>query len=113
MTTHTNKKGIHDWLIQRLSAIILTIYSLFLIAYWLLHPELHYEHWHTLYSNPWMQYSSLVALLSLMAHAWLGIWTVTTDYFKPSVQRIFIQILCMTGLFGYLIWGIHILRSIQ
>ena len=110
--TSLGRSGLQDWLIQRLSAVILALYILFLVAFFVMHPHLQYEQWHALFEFNLMKYSTLLALLSLVSHAWIGIWTVITDYIKPLALRLSIQIVFILGLLICLAWGIRIIWSI-
>lgn len=110
--TSLGRSGLQDWLIQRTSAVILAIYTVFLIIYFVMHSGLHYEQWHALFEFNLMKYATLLALLSLVSHAWIGIWTVITDYIKPLVLRLFIQIFFLIALLICLFWGIRIIWSI-
>lgn len=112
MATSLGRNGLQDWLIQRTTAVILAVYLFFLMGYCFLHPNLNYETWFGLFSSQWMRYFNLLVLLSLISHAWIGIWTVTTDYIKPGSLRFPIQVLMILILFAYLIWGIQILWGI-
>ncbi len=110
--TSLGRSGLQDWLIQRLSAVILALYILFLVAFFVMHPNLQYEQWHALFEFNVMKYSTFLALLSLVSHAWIGIWTVITDYIKPLPLRLFIQIVFILALLICLAWGIRIIWSI-
>lgn len=110
--TSLGRNGLQDWLIQRTSAVILAIYTAFLVIYFLQHPALQYEQWRALFAYNIMRYASFLALLSLVSHAWIGIWTVITDYVKPLILRLFIQIFFMIALLTCLVWGIRIIWSI-
>lgn len=60
-----------------------------------------------------MKVFSLAALISICAHAWVGMWTISTDYITGSTSLRFIFQLVMAGfLFTYLVWGIDILWSV-
>jgi len=114
--TSLGRNGLSDWLIQRFSAIILTVYFVGLLGYFAVNPGLGYEQWHGLFSTTWMRIASLLALLSLCAHAWVGMWTVATDYLtemtfgeRATFVRLSFQALCVIVIFSYLVWGIQIL----
>lgn len=101
--------GVQAWLIQRITAIILALYVLFLLGYWVSHPAFSYANWQALFDGNLMRYSSLMALFSLITHAWIGLWTITTDYLKVFLVRFLIQLVLMAALLGYFFWGIHII----
>jgi succinate dehydrogenase / fumarate reductase membrane anchor subunit len=110
--TSLGRSGLQDWLIQRISAVVLALYTGFLIVYFLIHPDLQYEQWRTLFESNLMRYSSVLALFSLVSHAWIGVWTVITDYIKPLVLRLLIQIFFLILLLICLFWGIRIIWSL-
>jgi succinate dehydrogenase / fumarate reductase membrane anchor subunit len=56
-----------------------------------------------------MKFASFAALLALVSHAWIGMWTVTTDYLKTAWFRLLVQLLIYITLLFYLVWGIQIL----
>ncbi|MBS0290089.1 MAG: succinate dehydrogenase, hydrophobic membrane anchor protein [Proteobacteria bacterium] len=102
-------RGSRDWLIQRFTAIFLAFYTLFLFAYVFKTPTIHYEAWVGLFSSPWMQLSTLFALISVALHAWVGLWTVSTDYIKPIFLRYLVLAIIFMALFIFVVWGIFIL----
>lgn len=112
IATSLGRSGLQDWLIQRVTAVILGIYTIFLVSYFLTHPGLSYAEWKHLFSLSTMRYASLLALLSLLAHAWIGFWTISTDYLKPLTLRLCIQVLFILAVFGCLFWGIQILWKV-
>lgn len=103
--------GFNNWLLQRLSGVVLTIYTLFLVAYWMLQADSNIKIWQQLFATQWMKDFTLIALLAMLSHAWLGIWTVITDYIKMPWLRLTTQVLVAVALLMYLIWGIQILWS--
>ncbi|MEC9481847.1 MAG: succinate dehydrogenase, hydrophobic membrane anchor protein, partial [Halomonas sp.] len=57
----------------------------------------------------WMRIFSLLAFLSLAAHAWIGLWTVVTDYIKPVGIRFTAQVVIILAIFVFLVWGVQVL----
>ncbi|GAB4222939.1 MAG: succinate dehydrogenase, hydrophobic membrane anchor protein [Gammaproteobacteria bacterium] len=109
--TNFSNNGVRNWVMQRASAIINAILAIFLIAYLICHPQLSYQQWHHLFTNPWMQILFVLALLSIVVHAWIGIWRVTTDYITCPMLRISSQLAIIIALWGCFIWGIKIVWS--
>ncbi|MFO1257195.1 MAG: succinate dehydrogenase, hydrophobic membrane anchor protein [Gammaproteobacteria bacterium] len=103
--------GLRGWLIQRFSAVYLGIYVVFLTAYFLTHPALTFNEWQLLFSNPWMQIGTAIALVLIGLHAWIGLVIVATDYIKIACLRLGFLGLVLIALFAYLVWGIAILWS--
>jgi succinate dehydrogenase / fumarate reductase, membrane anchor subunit len=105
-------QGLRDWIIQRVSAIIMTFYSLGLIFYLISHPDLSFTEWHSLFSCSWMKIATQIFLLSLLYHSWIGMWTVLTDYAKPYVLRALLNFFILLILIACFFWGLLILWSV-
>jgi len=117
--TNFSRSGLYDWMAQRVSAVVLAAYFLFLIGYLLVNPDLQYAQWHALFSANWMRIFSLLALVALSVHAWVGMWTISTDYLtnmaigKPAtVVRFLFQAVCGIAMFTFFVWGVQILWGI-
>ena len=105
------RNGLSTWVIQRVSAVILGFYLIFLLGFLYCHAPLDYEAWRDLFTHTWMKVATILVLLSLVAHAWIGLWTVITDYIKCSAARFILEIGLVLGLLAYVIWGIRVLWS--
>ena len=101
--------GLQSWLIQRVSAIILGTYTILLLGFWLWQPQANNLAWQHLFNYPLMKYVTMLVLLALLAHAWIGVWTITTDYIKNAWVRLSVDVLVYVVLLFYLIWGMQIL----
>jgi len=102
--TSLTGNGLKDWLIQRVTALFLAVYTLFLAGFICRHPKLGFDQWHALFHCAWFQVASIIAIIALSLHAWIGVWTVTTDYIKCTVLRISVQMLVMAWLLGQFLW---------
>lgn len=114
--TSFGRNGLSDWIVQRISGLVAGAYTLFIIGYLLAHPQIDYAKWSHLFSQTWVQIFTLMTLLSVCAHAWIGMWTIGTDYLRPHTAgkradplRFIYQMLSVLVLMSYLIWGIQIL----
>lgn len=105
--------GLRDWMVQRISSVVLALYILFLLGFIIFHPNMQFLDWYELFENPWFRIFSILALLSLVLHAWVGMWTITTDYLKVTWVRLVIETLIILSLIAYLAWGIEIIYSIS
>ena len=114
--TNFSRSGLYDWMAQRVSAVVLAAYSLFLLGYVIANPGMGYAEWQGLFANNWMRIFSLLSLVALGAHAWIGLWAVTTDYLTPmslgkvpTGVRFLVQALCGIIMFVLFVWGVQIL----
>ena len=114
--TNLSRSGLYDWMAQRVSAVVLAAYFIFLIGYMVANPGLGYAEWHGLFSHNAMRIFSLLALVALIVHAWVGMWTITTDYLTPMAigrwatgVRFLVQAACGVLQFVVFVWGVQIL----
>lgn len=114
--TSFGRSGLYDWLIQRVSAVVMAAYTFFITGFVLTTPELTYDVWSGLFDQLWMRIFTLATLLSTAAHAWIGLWAVLTDYLtnrlmgaKATVLRLFAQLGLGLVTLTYVVWGIEIL----
>lgn len=107
--TSLTGNGLKDWLIQRVTAVYFAAYCIFLLVFFLLHPHLTFQEWHTLSSSIVFKVATVLSLFALTMHAWIGIWTVTTDYIKCTMIRISVQMFVILWLLGQLTWGLMIM----
>ncbi len=107
--TSLGRSGLQDWIIQRISAVVLAVYSLYIFYFLLTIPSFSFQLWQALFQNEFFRVMSLLALVSLLLHAWIGLWTVSTDYIKPPAIRFLFQSLLILFCLSCLIWGVQIL----
>lgn len=123
--TNLGRSGLSDWLVQRVTAVVLLAYIVFLLIV-IGSGSVEYSEWKGLFSQTWVRVFSLAALLSIVMHAWIGIWCVATDYLtsyvlglklgpyfaaKANFLRLSFLAASAIVLFTYVIWGIQILWS--
>jgi len=114
--TSLSRSGLSDWLIQRISAVVLAFYCLVLTGYVLTHPDIKYDEWTNLFQHNAFRLFSFLALISLAGHAWVGMWTIGTDYLTDKALgryalliRLLFQLLCILMIVVYTVWGAQIL----
>lgn len=117
--TNLGRNGLADWLVQRVSGVVLLAYML-VVGFYLLcsGSDLSYEQWSGYFDSTFMRVFSTAAVLSIVSHAWIGLWSVSTDYLterlmggRATVLRLAFQAASAVVLFTYLVWGIQILWS--
>ena len=112
------RSGLFDWVVQRISAVVILLYVLCHAAIIFSTPEMDYVRWSALFADTGMRIFSLVTLAALCAHAWIGIWTIATDYLTTRMMgpnatfiRFLFLLICLGVTAVYFIWGIMILWS--
>lgn len=110
--TSFGRSGLYDWMVQRVTAVIMLAYTLFIVGYLLSHPNLDFSQWQALFENLAMRIFTLLVVVSFAAHAWIGLWCVTTDYIPMTGLRFVVQ--AGTGLitFIYVAWAVQIIWGI-
>ena len=82
-----------------------------MLEFYLTHSVINFELWHGLFAHFSMRFFSLLTLLALLAHAWIGVWTILTDYVKCAYLRGTLQIVIIIAFLACLVWGIQIFWS--
>ena len=80
-------QGMRAWLLQRLTAVYIAVYSLSLIVWGINNSPVNYAAWYSLFSNPVILISTIIFYSSLFVHAWVGMRDILVDYAKPSSVR--------------------------
>lgn len=107
-----NHQGYRDWLLQRITALVMVVYFIGLLIFFFMHPHLAFFEWHALFAHLSMKIATLIVVLCLLYHAWIGMWTVFTDYIKPTWIRLILDVLVILGLISFflqtllILWGI-------
>ena len=101
--------GVGGFLLQRLTAIVLTVFVLFLLLRLAFGGPLGYVGWAGLFVPLWMKIFTLGALLALFYHAWIGVRDIWMDYVKPTGIRVALQTLTVLWLVFCAVWSVQIL----
>jgi succinate dehydrogenase / fumarate reductase membrane anchor subunit len=117
--TSFGRSGLSDFLLQRASAVVLGLYALCVVSWLLLNPQASYEELGWYFGSLPMRLFSTLALFSLLAHAWIGMWTVGTDYIRKlmfgkyaTILRLTYQMVVSLILASYIIWGLAIVWGV-
>ena len=117
--TSLTRSGLADFLVQRVSAVVLALYTLCVVGFLLVTENLGYAELSRYFGSTSMQLFSTLAVLSTAAHAWIGMWTIGTDYIRPhyfgsgaTVLRFVYQSGCVLILFVYVAWALQIFWTI-
>ncbi|WP_272692971.1 succinate dehydrogenase membrane anchor subunit [Providencia sp. PROV164] len=98
------RTGIQDWLLIRASAIIIVLYVIYIVGFVAIN-DITYEVWRGFFASSVTKVFTILTLFSILVHAWIGMWQVLTDYVKPLVIRLVLQLAIVVGLLAYLIYG--------
>lgn len=106
--------GLKEWIAQRVTAVIMAVYSLILLVGILFSNPLDYVAWvklftWTVFSLPVGKLMAFVAILSLLYHAWIGMRDLWMDYIKPTGVRLTLEVLTILWLVGSAAYAAQIL----
>ena len=101
--------GLRDWLAQRITAVIMAVYSVIVVVALMGGAPITYRVWMDLFSQGWMRVATLLFMASLAWHAWVGVRDILMDYIKPDGLRLALQVMTLLTIAAYLGWTIQIL----
>ncbi len=104
--------GLKDWLAQRVTAVVMTLYSVWMLGVLLIGPPNDFAAWRGLFSHAGVKAGTFVFLVSLFWHAWIGVRDILMDYIQPTGLRLMLEVLVIVALMGYAGWSIQILWSL-
>ena len=104
--------GLKDWLAQRITAIIMAVYTVVLLGAFLTGSNFTYEGWAGLFAQQWIKLFTLVTFLALYYHAWVGMRDIWMDYVKPVAVRLTLQIITILWLVVCAFYTVQILWSV-
>lgn len=101
--------GIGAWLAQRLTAVVMGVYFVALLVHVLVKRDFTYIGWAEVFAPVWMKAVTLIAVASLLYHAWVGVKDIWMDYIKPTWLRLTLQTLTVLWLAACGVWAVQIL----
>ncbi|MXP56283.1 succinate dehydrogenase, hydrophobic membrane anchor protein [Pantoea sp. Mhis] len=106
------RNGIYDWLLVRISAILLALYIFYLVGFFILKDTLTYDIWRGFFSFFFTKIFTILALFSVLIHSWIGMWQVLSDYVKSLTIRFILHIVIIVALLIYTIYGAVVIWSV-
>lgn len=109
--------GTKDFIVQRITAVIMAVYTLVLIVGALAMPAFTFEHWQALFTFhvfalPVGQILATLAFFALAYHAWIGVRDIWMDYVQPAGVRLLLQVLTILWLIGSVVYFAQVLWRI-
>jgi succinate dehydrogenase / fumarate reductase membrane anchor subunit len=101
--------GFRDWLAQRVTAVLMALFTIVLIAQLLFGAPLGYERWAAIFAAQWMRALTFVVIVALLAHAWVGMRDIWMDYVKPVAVKMVLQVFTLVWLVACAGWAVQVL----
>lgn len=104
--------GTGEWLWQRLSALYIGGFALYVVVRLLVAPIEGYEEWRAWLAGGGVRLGFALLLASLLIHAWTGLRSVYIDYLRPFGLRFVVSFLTGLGLVALGLWGAGVLLAV-
>jgi succinate dehydrogenase / fumarate reductase, membrane anchor subunit len=101
--------GMRDWLSQRVTAVLMALFTLVVLVQLLLPGELGYDKWAGIFSAQWMKVLTFAMIVALGWHAWVGVRDIWMDYVKSVGLRLVLQVATIVWLVGCMGWAVQVL----
>ena len=105
--------GLKAWWVQRVSAVYMLLFVLFLLYSFALHPMHAHPQWRGWVARPAISAAFLIFFAALLAHMWVGLRDVLLDYARPAGLRHLLLVVVAAGLFGLAVWLLVILLQLH
>lgn len=101
--------GLKDWLAQRITGVIMAVFTLIIFAAMLGGATASREAWQAFMANGLIRFLSFLFIISLCWHAWVGVRDIWMDYLNSAALRLFLHVMTLLALVGYAGWAIQII----
>jgi succinate dehydrogenase / fumarate reductase, membrane anchor subunit len=105
----SGKSFTQEWWLQRISATIIALYVLLVIALLLVKGAPNYAQWQALFANTVFKAFTLLALIATFYHGLIGVLHVWPDYVKNAMVRSTLNAYSWIAAVGYGIYAVYIL----
>ena len=101
--------GLRDWLAQRVTAVLMALFTVVLLAQVLFGGPLGYDRWSAIFSSQWMKTLTFVVIVAMLYHVWVGMRDIWMDYIQPVGIRLLMQVFTIVWLVACAGWAIQVL----
>ncbi|GMR07138.1 MAG: succinate dehydrogenase membrane anchor subunit [Gammaproteobacteria bacterium] len=102
-------QGLRMWLLQRLTAVYMVLFFVFMLGYFFTGDKLTFANWTLFMSHPLTTTAWVLFFLSLLLHAWVGMRDAIMDYVNTFWVKLFVLSMLAVGLISMGIWAIRVL----
>ena len=118
--TSFGRSGLADFVLQRVSAVVLGLYGLCLVGFFAVTPNIDHAALVGFLDSLTMKAFTTLAVAALAMHAWIGMWTVGTDYVRRhyfgrghTVYLATYQVICLGAIFVYALWPLAVVWQVS
>jgi succinate dehydrogenase / fumarate reductase, membrane anchor subunit len=88
---------------------VMLVYTMLVLMALVMLPKFDYWHWKTLWQLQLMRYATLLFVVALLFHAWIGVRNIFMDYIKDAGVRLTLHVVVILALMAYGAWAVQIL----
>lgn len=101
--------GLKDWLAQRITGVVMVVFTLVVAAALLQGAGASHESWRAFMAAGLMRFVTFLFIVSLCWHAWVGVRDIWMDYVQPAGIKLALHVLTLLVLIGYAGWAAQII----
>ncbi len=101
--------GLRPWLIQRISAVYIAFFLIYIAVTVAISGDAGYQQWHDWLFHPLNTIAVGLFVISLLLHAWVGMRDIILDYIHNTLVRMMAFILVIAVLTSCGLWSAKIL----
>jgi succinate dehydrogenase / fumarate reductase membrane anchor subunit len=106
-------RGLDMWLLQRASALYMFVFLVVFLLLFLMAGPMNFETWRGFFVPMAMKVGSLLFVMALLVHAWIGLREIFIDYVHFLVVRLGLYLAFGALYLGCLVWTVDILWSVK
>ncbi|WJG10964.1 succinate dehydrogenase, hydrophobic membrane anchor protein [Aliiglaciecola sp. LCG003] len=107
------RNGVQDFVTLRATALLITLFSFYMMYFFISTPTVTFEVWQDLFSGMFMKVFTLATLIAVMFHVRIGLWQILTDYVKAPGLRATLQYVLNIIAFVYVAVGLFVLWGVK
>lgn len=104
--------GLRDWLLQRVTAVVMLAYTIGLVAFLVLAAGANFEGWKALFACSWVRVLTTVTVIALLLHVWVGIRDIWMDYVQPLGIRLTLHVLTILWLLASFVYAVKVVWGV-
>ena len=105
--------GLIDWLVQRVTAVLMAVFTLVVLGRLLLPGQIDYAQWVQIFSGRWMRAMTFAFVIALVWHAWVGMRDILMDYVRGAGTRLVLHVVSIVWLVGCAGWAFDVLWRLR
>ena len=121
--TSFGRSGLSDFVLQRVSALVIGAYGIAIVGF-VAAGDVSHASLAAFLGGMTMRWFSTAAVVALGVHAWIGMWTVGTDYIRQHAfgaglggsafgLRLIYQFGCVAAIVVYMAWSLTIIWGLE